>query len=71
MILKFLKIYKRDYLTKKEFYLIKNIIKRENSESIIATLNNKLLLKYFRIIIKSDKIDLFTCELSYNFKKSQ
>jgi ribosomal protein S18 acetylase RimI-like enzyme len=63
MILNLLKIYKKDYLTKKEFYFIKNIIKRENPDSIIATLNNKLLLKYLKIITKSDKINLFTCEL--------
>jgi len=62
MNFKFLKIYKKNYLTNKEFYLIKNIIKRENPESIIAALNNKLLLKYLKIITKSDKIDLFTCE---------
>ena len=63
MVYKFLKIYKKKNLTKKEFYIIRNIIKKENPESVISSLNNELLFKYIKLITKSDKINLFTCEL--------
>jgi hypothetical protein len=65
MVYKFLKIYKKKNLTKKEFNVIRNIIKKVNPESVISNLNNELLFEYLKVITKSDKVNLFTCE----FKK--
>ena len=41
---------------------LNHILKKENSDSILASLNKNLLNKYFTILIKSKNIYLFFCE---------
>ena len=50
-------------LTNEEFDFLINIIRKENHESILSSLSKKLLAKYFKILIKSENIFLFFCEI--------
>tara|TARA_B100000787_G_scaffold145997_1_gene116437 strand:- start:804 stop:1424 length:621 start_codon:yes stop_codon:yes gene_type:complete len=44
------------------FIFLNNILKEENSDSILASLSKELLIKYFELLIKSKNIFLFFCE---------
>ena len=50
-------------ITNEEFDFLINIIRKENHESILSSLSKKLLAKYFKILIKSENIFLFFCEI--------
>ena len=52
-------------LSSVDFIFLNDILKKENSESILASLNKDLLIKYFEFLIKSKNIFLFFCK----FKK--
>ena len=52
----------KNSLDSESFKFLNNILKEENSESILTSLNNDLLNKYFEILIKSKNIFLFFCQ---------
>ena len=52
----------KNSLDSESFKFLNNILKEENSESILTALNNDLLNKYFEILIKSKNIFLFFCQ---------
>ena len=49
-------------LSKKEYISIINIIKKENPNGIVSSLQNKYLEKYLKKIIVSNKFFLFLCK---------
>ena len=49
-------------LSSDNYVFLNNILKEENSDSIVASLNKDLLNKYFQILINSENIFLFFCE---------
>ena len=49
-------------LNSDSYVFLSNILKEENSDSILASLNKNLLNKYFQILINSENIFLFFCE---------
>ena len=49
-------------LSKKEYISIINIIKKENPNGIVSSLQNKYLEKYLKKIIISNKFFLFLCK---------
>ena len=51
----------KNSLDSESFKFLNNILKEENSESILTSLNNDLLNKYFEILIKSKNIFLVFC----------
>lgn len=50
-------------LSNEQFEFLINLIRKENHEFILSSLSKKLLAKYFRILIKSENIFLFFCEV--------
>ena len=44
------------------YFFLKNILKDENPDSILASLSKDLLKKYFEILIRSENIFLYFCE---------
>lgn len=53
----------KNNLSDNEFKFITNLIRKENSDSLLSSLSNKLLAKYFNILIKSQNIFLYICEI--------
>jgi len=53
----------KNNLSDNEFKFITNLIRKENSDSLLSSLSNKLLTKYFNILIKSQNIFLYICEI--------
>ncbi len=51
-------------LSSEDFIFLNDILKKENSESILANLNKDLLSKYFQILIDSKNIFLFFCKFN-------
>ena len=49
-------------LNPESYFFLHNILKDENPESILASLSNDLLKKYFEILIKSQNVFLYFCE---------
>lgn len=49
-------------LSSEDFIFLNDILKKENSGSILANLSKKLLSEYFQILIKSKNIFLFFCK---------
>ena len=49
-------------LTSDDFIFLDDILKKENSDSILANLNKDLLIRYFQILINSKNIFLFFCK---------
>ena len=49
-------------LSSEDFIFLNDILKQENSDSILANLNKNLLIKYFHILINSKNIFLFLCK---------
>ena len=43
-------------LTSDDFIFLDDILKKENSDSILANLDKDLLIRYFQILIKSKNI---------------
>ena len=52
----------KNSLNHEELIFLDNILKEENSDSILTSLNANLLNQYFEILIKSKNIFLFFCE---------
>jgi len=52
----------KNSLSSKDFIFLIDILKKENSESILSFLSEKLLDEYFKILINSKSIFLFFCE---------
>lgn len=50
-------------LSEEEFDFLINLVRKENHESILSSLSKKLLVKYFKILIKSENIFLFFCKI--------
>tara|TARA_B100000035_G_scaffold312626_1_gene324516 strand:+ start:1359 stop:1982 length:624 start_codon:yes stop_codon:yes gene_type:complete len=50
-------------LSDSEFKFLRNILKSENHESLLSSLSEKTLKRYFEILIKSRNIFLFFCEI--------
>ncbi len=50
-------------LTDSEFKFLQNILKKENHDSLLSFLSEEILKKYFKILIKSENIFLFFCEI--------
>ena len=46
----------------KSYFFLNNILKEENPDSILASLSEDLLKKYFQILIRSENIFLYFCE---------
>ena len=44
------------------YFFLHNILKEENPDSILASLSEDLLNKYFQILIRSKNIFLYFCE---------
>ena len=44
------------------YFFLKNVLKDENPDSILASLSEDLLNKYFQILIRSENIFLYFCE---------
>ena len=53
----------KNNLSDNEFEFLTNLIRKENPDSLISSLSNKLLAKYFNILIKSQNIFLYICEM--------
>jgi hypothetical protein len=51
-------------LSDKEFEFLTNLIRKENPDSILSSLSRKTLAKYFNILIKSQNIFLYFCEIN-------
>ena len=51
-------------LSSENFIFLNDILKKENSESILANLSKDLLSKYFQILIDSKNIFLFFCKFN-------
>ena len=51
-------------LSSEDFIFLNDILKKENSESILANLSKDLLSKYFQILIDSKNIFLFFCKFN-------
>ena len=49
-------------LNPESYFFLKNVLKDENPDSILASLSEDLLNKYFQILIKSENIFLYFCE---------
>ncbi len=52
----------KSFPSSESYVFLYNILKEENSDSILASLSKDLLNKYFQILIKSENIFLFFCE---------
>ena len=52
----------KNILTSNDANFLSNIIKEENPESILASLNKSLINKYFKILVKSKNIFLYLCK---------
>ncbi len=51
-------------LSSEDFIFLTDILKKENSDSILANLSKNLLSKYFQILIDSKNIFLFFCKFN-------
>ena len=49
-------------LNPESHFFLKNVLKDENPDSILASLSKDLLNKYFQILIRSENIFLYFCE---------
>ena len=50
-------------LSNSQFKFLRDILKKENHESLLSFLSENILKKYFEILIKSKNISLFFCEI--------
>ena len=54
----------KKFLSNDELNFLMGILKDENKDSILSSLNKELLKKYFDILIKSQNISLFFCKFA-------
>ena len=50
-------------LSNSQFKFLRDILKKENHESLLSFLSENILKRYFEILIKSKNISLFFCEI--------
>ena len=54
----------KNNLSDKEFEFLTNLIRKENPDSLLSSLSQKMLAKYLNILIKSQNIFLYFCEIN-------